>query len=112
MAKIDPRTMNAKRHEGVVEIIPGYIQDELGKWKIEVMKSGITFVFDTALVMQQPGNNELVATSSSQKHRCFTDLASKSGQGYTVIGNGIVLESDRSDETKHLVTVAWKRIRT
>lgn len=77
-------------------------------WKIEVM-DGAPFKNDTVLVMEQPGNSQLSALSSSNKHKCFSSLSHKSSLGYTVIGYGIVLENDRSDEAKHFCIVAWKR---
>jgi len=77
-------------------------------WKVEVM-DGAPYENEAVLVMEQPGNSEKTALSSTNKNRCFSSLSHKSSLGYTVIGYGIVLENDRSDETKHISTVVWRR---
>lgn len=78
-------------------------------WRIDIM-DGAPRLNETVVVMEQPGNKELSALDSSREHRLFTELSEKSAQGYTIIGSGITLRTDRSDETKWYSVVAWKRL--
>jgi len=81
--------------------------DDVKEWEVKVM-DGAAPIFDTVLVMAQPDNNELRIVSESPKYRCFTALSGLSSLGYTVVGHGIVLSNDRSDDTKHKSLVVWK----
>jgi len=81
--------------------------DDVNEWEVKVM-DGAASIFDTVLVMAKPDNKELKITSESSEHRCFTALSGLSSLGYTVVGHGIVLSNDRSDDTKHKSLVVWK----